>query len=577
MNDVPEPSLAEKALRWIAQDPDPETQEELRKIVEAGDKDELASRMDRPLEFGTAGLRGVIGAGLARMNRAVVIRTTSGVADYLLDRVVDSRTLPVVVGYDARLHSRRFAEDVVGVLVAAGIHVRYFRDPVPTPLVAYCARQLGAMMAIVVTASHNPPEYNGYKVYSGNAIQLNSPADQDIAARIARAGSAKDVPRQPRATAGGSPLAEPISSEMFQRYLAEVDVYRPGLGLSRDLKVVYTPLHGVGGRYVTDAFARAGYPSLHVVAEQAEPDGNFPTVRFPNPEEPGTLDLAQALARQVDADLVIANDPDADRLSVCVPTPSGRWVQLTGNQVGLLLADFLLALAARRPTPLVISSVVSSPMLDSIAAVHGARVERTLTGFKWICSAGLTLERQGGCRFVFGYEEAHGYAIPVVRDKDGISAGLLFADLASSCRASGQTVRERLDELYRQHGLWVSHPVTVTCAGSEGRTRIAAAMEKLRRRPPECMADLAVQEVVDFAVGAEDRAPWLPATSLVELVLAGGSRVFVRPSGTEPKLKIYIEICVELLRKQVVCEREAQAHETAKRVSQEVAEYLGLI
>ncbi len=562
---------------WIDGDPDPDTRAELEQLVAQGATDQLAERMGGSLEFGTAGLRGLVGAGALRMNRAVVIRTTRGIADYLLDRVIDARSLPVIVGYDGRTSSRRFAEDVVGVLVAAGVHVRYFAAPVPTPLVAYAARQLGAALAIVVTASHNPPQYNGYKVFAGNAAQLGSPADREIARRITEVGPARSVPNAVSAMGGEDERAEPIPDSLFERYLAEVAAYRPGADLVRDLRIVYTPLHGVGGRYVAAAFERAGYPPLQIVPEQAEPDGAFPTVQFPNPEEPGALDLGIALAERADADLLLANDPDADRLSVCVPTPSGRWTPLTGNQVGLLLADFILSRAPQQPTPLVVSSIVSSPMLEAIAESHGARCERTLTGFKWICNAGMALEAAGGCRFVFGYEEALGYAIPVVRDKDGISAALLLADLAASCRAAGQSLRERLDGLYRRHGLWVSHPRTITRPGREGAAAIAAAMDQIRRSPPDRLGAHSLERAVDYREGAEDRAPWLPAANLVELVLDGGSRVFVRPSGTEPRLKIYTELRVDLSADAGVRAEEAAATEVAAQISQEVAEFVGLI
>lgn len=577
MTEAARSSMLEAARRWIDADPDPNTREELQRLVDAEAHDEIAERMGGELEFGTAGLRGVVGAGSMRMNRAVVIRTTRGVADYLLDRVVDARSLPVVIGFDGRTGSDILARDVVGVLVAAGIHVRFFASPVPTPLVAYAARQLGATMAIVITASHNPPEYNGYKVYAGNAVQLASPTDKEIQRRIVAVGPASDVPNVTNAIDGRSTFAEAIPHTMFERYLAEVDVHRPSADLERNIRIVYTPLHGVGYRYVAEAFARAGYPPLHVVEEQAEPDGRFPTVRFPNPEEPGALDLATALAARVDADLVIANDPDADRLSVCLPTPSGRWVPLTGNQIGILLADFVLGRAAHQPTPLVVSSIVSSPMLESIARRHGARCERTHTGFKWICNAGLALEAQGGCRFVFGYEEALGYAIPVVRDKDGISAALLFADLTASCRAAGQSVRERLDGLYREHGLWVSRPRTVVCDGSAGAEAISTAMDKLRREPPSRLGSLGVKRVIDFLSADDTRSPWLPPANLVEIVLVGGSRVFVRPSGTEPRLKIYTELRIELPSGGEVRGQEAAAMHVADQISQEVAHYVGLI
>ncbi|MBN2195599.1 MAG: phospho-sugar mutase [Polyangiaceae bacterium] len=576
MSDIPGVDWAAMAQAWIDADPDPNTQSELAALVAAADNDALADRVGGELAFGTAGLRGIVGAGSNRMNRAVVTRTTRGLADYLLDRMVDSRTLPVIVGHDARLTSREFAETTAGVLVAAGLVVRYFDRPVPTPLVAYAAKQLGAIAAVAITASHNPAEYNGYKVYAANAAQLNAPANAEIAKRIAAAGAARSVRCVEGVFSGAHPRAEPISEELFERYLAELDTLRDASNRARDLRVVYTPLHGVGARFVERTFRRAGYSSFTMVAEQAEPDGTFPTAPFPNPEEPHVLDLAVRDAVAARADLVLANDPDADRLSVCIPTPSGRFTQLTGDQIGILLADDLLSRASPTPTPLVVSTVVSSPMIERIAAAYGARSERTLTGFKWICNAGLALERDAGVRFVFGYEEALGYALPMVRDKDGISAALLFADIAARCRGEGRSVRERLDELYRRHGLWVSHPRSLAVAGWRGAARIAAAMARIRTAPPTQIAGIGVERIRDFSVPEAGAPSWRGAADVVELHLDGGSRVLLRPSGTEPKLKIYTEVHREIRDGQDVRVVEAELGGVAEAATREVAESLDL-
>lgn len=571
------PDVVEAARAWIAQDPDPETRAELEALVSSGKKSELEERMAAPLEFGTAGLRGIVGAGLSRMNRAVVLRATRGLADYLLARHPDARSLPVVVGYDGRLTSRRFAEDTVGVLVAAGIPVRFFDEPVPTPLVAYAARQLSATAAVVVTASHNPPEYNGYKVYAANAAQIVPPVDVEIAERIAAVASAKDVPIEADAMTAGSARAERVPESFFERYLAEVDAARPKVERDQALRVVYTPMHGVGWRFVERCFERAGYPNVHVVAEQAEPDGRFPTVSFPNPEEPGALDLATALATEVKADLILANDPDADRLAVCIPTATGRFRQLTGNQVGLLLADFMLEHALRAPRALVGSSIVSSPMLGSIAEGYGARFEQTLTGFKWIWNAALDLEAQEGVRFAFGYEEALGYSVGrIVRDKDGVSAALLLADLAAHEQAHGRGLGERLERLYRKHGLWVSVQKSITRPGNEGLADIERAMQSLTASPPSELGGKRVAKVTDYRSGAEARPRWLPNTSLVALELEGGGRVLVRPSGTEPKLKIYVDLSVPLAEGERVSAKEEGAAADARALANEMATRVGL-
>lgn len=570
-----DPSV-EAARAWIAQDPDPATRAELEALIASGDQQELRERMLAPLEFGTAGLRGVVGAGLSRMNRAVVIRATRGLADYVLARHPDARTLPVVVGYDGRLSSRQLAEDTVGVLVAAGIPVRFFDEPVPTPLVAYAARQLSATAAVVITASHNPPEYNGYKVYAANAAQIVPPVDVEISERIAAVTSAKDVPLEPGVMSGHA-RAERVPDSFFDRYLAEVDAIRPRVERDQKLCIVYTPMHGVGWRFVKQTFERAGYSNVHVVAEQAEPDGRFPTVHFPNPEEPGALDLATALATEKKADLILANDPDADRLAVCIPTATGRYRQLTGNQVGLLLADFLLEHALRAPRPMVGSSIVSSPMLGSIAERYGARFEQTLTGFKWIWNAALDLEAQEGVRFAFGYEEALGYSVGrIVRDKDGVSAALLLADLAAHEQTQGGGLGERLERLYRKHGLWVSVQKSITRPGSEGLAEIERAMQVLKDEPPAALGGKRVSRVTDFRSGAESRPRWLPTTSLVALELEGGGRVLVRPSGTEPKLKIYVDLSVPLGEGERLSVKEEGATRDAQALASEIAAQVGL-
>jgi phosphomannomutase len=509
------------------------------------------------------------------MNRAVVIRATRVLADHLLARVTDARSLPVVLGYDGRLDSRQFAADAAGVLAAAGLPVRFFTTPVPTPLVAYAARQFAASAAIVITASHNPPEYNGYKVYGSNAVQIVPPVDVDIAARLAALGPANTIRLEEGALDRPVAGCEPIPDSMVDRYMAELMALRPAVPADRNIGIVYTPMHGVGGRFVKRALEEAGYAKVYVVPEQAEPDGRFPTVRFPNPEEPGALDLALALAQKHDADLILANDPDADRLAACVPTVSRRWTPLSGNQIGLLLADFLLENAAKTPRPLVIQSIVSSPMLADIAAAHGAHAEQTLTGFKWIGTAALELEARGGMRFVFGFEEALGYSAGhLVRDKDGISCAVLFADLVAHCRASGHSVIDRLDALYRRHGLWVSLQKSITAEGSEGLSRIERAMQRVRSAPPPQLGDRRVNSAIDYASGAERRPRWLPATSLVALDLDGGGRVLVRPSGTEPKLKIYVDLRVAIAQNEIVRQREESALAEARAIAEAAAAYL---
>jgi phosphomannomutase len=565
-----DPSTAEaaraRARSWAAADPDPITRAELEALIEAGSDAELYERMLGDLEFGTAGLRGVVGAGSARMNLAVVIRITRALAEQLLSRAHDALTLPVIVGGDARPDSQRFADAAAGVLLAAGIPVKRFAEPVPTPLVAYAVRVFAANAGVMITASHNPAAYNGYKLYWNNGVQVVPPTDL----RLASVAAAKDVPL------GDLARQELIGEQLATRYLSEIRAELPRVVGQRDLRIAYTPMHGVGAAIVERVFAEAGYAAFYSVAAQREPDGHFPTLPFPNPEEPGALDLALALATEKNADLLIANDPDVDRLAIAIPTPSGRWLPLSGNQIGLLLADFALAHSEAGARALVLCSLVSSPMLESIAASYGAHCERVLTGFKWVWTAGLALERRN-FRYCFGYEEALGYSFGrAVRDKDGISAALAFAELAVSCRQRGETVLERLHALYREHGLWVSVQHNVVLNGASGAARIVQAMQELAATPPTALGVRTVTSARDLREAAADAPSWRGSASLVELELEGGGRVLVRPSGTEPKLKLYVDLLAPLTASASITATEDSARCEAQGIASALVSALGL-
>jgi phosphomannomutase len=529
--------LTTATAAWIAGDPDPVTRSELQGILDSGDVEELTERMGATLQFGTAGLRGRVESGSNRMNRATVIRATKGLADYLVGSV-GTDVGPVVVGRDARLSSAGFMDDTIAILVAAGFAVRYFADPVPTPLVAYASLHFGGVAAIVITASHNPPADNGYKVYAQNGAQIIPPTDTDIAAAIAAVGPASEVPRAEIVGAAATSIGE----ELFEEYLQAVAGSLPSTTGDRNISIVYAAMHGVGGKYVVAALDRFGFSRVHPVAAQFQPDGHFPTVAFPNPEEPGAMDLSHELAMAIDADLVIANDPDTDRLAVSIPEPGSGYRQLTGNQIGVLLADYMLA-GGGTDQPLVFNSIVSSPMLASIADEYGAGFDRTLTGFKWIWNAALDLEAEDRGEYVFGYEEALGYSVgQTVRDKDGISAAVAFASLVAVAKADGETVWDRLADLYRRHGLWVSTQKSIVRPGAEGADEIASSMALLGERTPESLGGLEVTGVTDYRSGADARPRYLAATPLVELSLGDAGRALIRPSGTEPKLKIYVDL-----------------------------------
>ena len=564
----PAPDLTAAARAWIAGDPDPATRTELADILMSGDVAALHDRVGETLRFGTAGIRGEVGAGSNRMNRATVIRATRGLADHLIAAGRAAGT--VVVGFDGRLDSRRFAADTVGVLTAAGIPVRFFSNVTPTPLVAFTAKRFGASAAVVVTASHNPPRDNGYKVYDANGAQIVPPVDTEIARFIDRVGPAVRVARDEHVLDGEGV----IGPDAEDAYVEAVLAFRGPFVVPETLDIVYTPLHGVGGRPAMRLLAAAGHDRVTAVPEQFEPDGRFPTMAFPNPEEPGALDLAVSLAADTGADLVAANDPDADRLAVCVPDGDG-WRRLTGNEIGVLLGDYVLERTAGEAR-LVVSSIVSTPMIGAVAAHHGARWEATLTGFKWICSAALDLEQQG-LQFVYGFEEALGYTVgPVVRDKDGMSAAVWFADLASQAKAAGESLLDRLARLYVRDGLWVSEPRSVGRPGPDGLGEIASAMDRLRTATPDHLGGMAVTGVIDFRDDAGTRPRWLPASPLVAFDLAGGSRVLVRPSGTEPKLKIYSDVRSGVAAATEVPAVAAAARDVAAAAAADLVCFLGL-
>ncbi|MGE0880240.1 MAG: phospho-sugar mutase [Acidimicrobiia bacterium] len=513
--------LERRARAWLAEDPDPDTRAELSALLDAGDVAGLRSRFDGRLQFGTAGLRGPLGAGPLRMNRVIVRRAAAGLVDYLLSTspsVAGASGAGVVVGYDARHKSDVFALDTARVLAAAGITARLMPCPLPTPLLAFAVRYTGAAAGVMVTASHNPPADNGYKVYLPDGSQIVPPIDGEISACIDSV-PAGDVPL----AAEDDPRIETI--DVRAAYLDAVAAV-PFLPGTRDVRVAYSALHGVGRDLLLAAFARAGFDPPVVVARQGDPDPDFPTVSFPNPEEPGAMDLLVALAAQTGADVAIANDPDADRLAVAVPdsaSPTG-WRQLSGNEVGWLLADHVLANTSGDDR-LVVTTVVSSRLLSRLAAAYGVHYAETLTGFKWIAKE---IRDRVGQRFVFGYEEALGYLVDdVVRDKDGISAALVMAEIAALAKSDGVTLLDRLDQIAARVGRYR----TAQWSLRTGAATIHAVLARLHEEPPHALGPFRVERV-------DER----PEASLVMLSLGGDDRVLVRPSGTEPKVKFYFEV-----------------------------------
>ncbi|WP_018786093.1 phospho-sugar mutase [Micromonospora sp. CNB394] len=544
--------LRGRAERWLADDPDPADRAELRAVLDGlpGTAADLADRFAGPLTFGTAGLRGPLRAGPNGMNFAVVTQAAAGLVGWLAAQGGEG---PLVIGYDARRGSRAFAERTAQVATGAGRPALLLPRPLPTPVLAFAVRQLGAVAGVMVTASHNPPQDNGYKVYLGAQLggelgagaQIVPPADAGIEAAIRAVGPLAAVPLGP----AGQVLGDDLVAAYVERAAAVVAPAGP-----RDLKVAYTPLHGVGAAVLTAAFARAGFGVPGMVPEQAEPDPAFPTVSFPNPEEPGAVDLLVALADRTGADLAVANDPDADRCAVAV-RDAGSWRMLRGDEVGALLADHLMR---RGVTGLYATTIVSSALLRAMTAARGLPYDETLTGFKWIVRAGGGREP-----LVYGYEEALGYCVAPahVRDKDGITAALTVAELAAGLKAEGRTLLDRLDELAAEFGVHHTEQLSVRV---EDLRVIADAMARIRAATPAALLGQPVTEASDLLPDAD-----------VVILRTDAARVVIRPSGTEPKLKAYLEV-VEPVRGGDVPAARQRARAAVTELRNEIAAVLGL-
>jgi phosphomannomutase len=578
-------TLLAEAEDWARHDVDEEDRAELRALVArasaggqeaAADVAELRDRFAGSLQFGTAGLRGAMAAGPNRMNRAVVTTAAAGLGRYLLEALGRGATPRVVVGYDARYRSADFARDTAEVMTAQGIEVLVLPAALPTPVLAYAVRHLDADAGVMVTASHNPAQDNGYKVYLGGRVvtdagrgaQIVPPFDARIAEQIAAVGPASGVPR---AAEGWTVLGR----EVVDDYLAAVNTLNDGA--PRRVRIVTTSLHGVGGRVLARVLRDAGFTDVVPVEEQLQPDPDFPTVTFPNPEEKGAIDMAIALAQESNADLVLANDPDADRCAVAVldrrlgtyqgveSASSQGWRMLHGDEVGALLGQEAAAAASGNRRGVLASSVVSSRLLSAIAARHGLEHATTLTGFKWIARTP---------HLVFGYEEALGYCVDPqhVRDKDGLAAALAIAQLANRLKAEGRSLVDQLDDIARENGLFLTDQLS---ARFDDLDEIAATMKRLRMSPPRTLAGSGVARVVDLSVGVDG----LPPTDGVVLLTADDTRVVVRPSGTEPKVKCYIEVVRPVGPRAsyaTVGEVRGEARAALERVKKDLAAALGL-
>ncbi|MEZ9208541.1 phospho-sugar mutase [Vibrio splendidus] len=536
------------AMNWLARDPDPRTREELQHLIDEGMHDELEDRFTQRLEFGTAGLRGKVGCGPNRMNRLVIQETATGLGHYLIEHVANASIRGVVVGYDGRLDSKQFAIDTASVLTALGIKVYLTSDVAATPIVAFGIEHFNAAAAVVVTASHNPPEYNGFKVYWENGAQIIPPHDAGIAGEIDVA-STKPIPLMSLSDAETQGKLVWLTEGYYQTYRAAINQspYVNNALESANTTITYTAMHGVGAKMAEDLLHDAGFHKVFSVAEQREPDGNFPTVNFPNPEEKGAMDLVVNLAKSVDADIACANDPDADRFAVAVRTDNtartddATYKMLTGDQVGVLFAHYLLS-KPHTKNQLVGNSIVSSTLLEKVAQSHGATYFQTLTGFKWLANIGMQLEDEQN-EFLFAYEEALGYTIGTqVRDKDGLSAIVVFAQLVEELKSQGRTVWDLLAQISFEHGVHTNAQRSIALDPDS-----PSIGSKLRAAQPKAINGVAISVIEDlqsslrFVIGGNTEAINLPSSDVLIYHLEDGTRIIVRPSGTEPKVKVYYE------------------------------------
>jgi phosphomannomutase len=543
------PELRDRVFAWVSDDPERETSIEALALLVADDTAGLSDRFEAQLEFGTAGLRGLLGAGPNRMNRAVVRRTTAGLCAYLLRTVPHAHALGLVIARDGRVGSDVFAMDAARVAMGMGFLVHYFTELAPTPLCSYAVKDLGAAAGVMVTASHNPREYNGYKVYWSNAAQIIPPHDSGIAEAIAAIPSVKGLSLVDQEAGRTLGLFRTVAADVTDRYFESIKALDFGRPQDKSLRIAYTAMHGVGAPFARRALQEGGFSNVTSVRTQEQPDGTFPTVRFPNPEEPGAMDQVLAVAREEQADLVLANDPDADRLAVAYRANDGCYVMLSGNEIGILLGHHRLT---DDPNPaadrLVVTTIVSSPMLGGIAKSLGVKYAETLTGFKWIANAAISAEAQG-TKFVFGYEEALGSSTgDVVRDKDGVGGALVVAHVAAQLKAAGLTIGDRLDAISQQFGVYVSGQHNATYPGAAGAQIIQRIMGGLRGSTPWTIGTTKVLVVRDYETGKVRHAGGdagtldSPPSNVLTFDLEGGDRIVARPSGTEPKIKYYFDV-----------------------------------
>jgi phosphoglucomutase len=545
-------TIAQKVEQWLAGNYDQATKDAIT-AMQLKSGDELADSFYRNLEFGTGGLRGIMGVGTNRINKYTIGMATQGFANYL-NKTYPTEKISVVVGHDSRNNARFFAETTAQVFAANGIKVYLFEALRPTPELSFAIRRLGAKAGVVCTASHNPKEYNGYKAYWNDGGQLVPPHDKNVITEVEAIQSIDDVKWE-----GGAANIELIGTSMDEAYtkmLQTLSVYPEVIAQQHDLKIVYTPIHGTGITLVPKVLAAYGFTNVHVVEEQSIPDGNFPTVSYPNPEESETMSIGLAKAKAMDADIVLGTDPDADRVGVGVKNHKGDWVLMNGNQTAVLAFAYMMearkAKGIAKQNDMVITTIVTTAMINEVAKQNNVNCYNVLTGFKWV--AELVKEKEGKENYIIGGEESFGLMIgDQIRDKDAVSAVAILCEMAAYEKAKGRTLFDKLIELYVQYGFYYESLISITKKGMNGQAEIAKMMEDYRQSPPKTIDGEAVTTLLDYELqigkNLETGETWkiqLPKSNVLQFITANGTKISARPSGTEPKIKFYFSVNTKL-------------------------------
>ena len=567
-------SIQDKVSVWLSGNYDEATKNAINSLQ----PDELADSFYRSLEFGTGGLRGIMGVGTNRMNKYTVGMATQGFANYL-KKTYGNEPMSVVIGHDSRNNSRFFAETTAGVFAANGIQVYLFEALRPTPELSYAIRRLGCKAGVVCTASHNPKEYNGYKAYWNDGGQLVPPHDKNVIREVEAITSVDEVN-----WTGGEANITLIGHDMDEAYINMVkclSVYPEVIQAQHDLSIVYTPIHGTGITLVPEVLSRFGFTNVHIVEAQATPDGNFPTVGYPNPEESETMAMGLAMAKSIDADILLGTDPDADRVGIGVKNHKGEWVLMNGNQTAVLAFAYLIearkAKGIAKPNDMVISTIVTTAMINEVAKQNGVACYNVLTGFKWI--AELIKEKEANENYVIGGEESFGLMIGnEIRDKDAISAVALLCEMAAYEKAKGRSLFDKMIELYMQYGFYYEQLISITKKGMNGQKEIAAMMEGFRTNTPKAIDGSEVVEMLDYEMqtgknllSGETWKLQLPKSNVLQFITADGSKISARPSGTEPKIKFYFSVHTTLASKEAYDDTFAGLDQKIQRIIKDMS------